>query len=310
MGQGPEGSWTWRINDFSAYVGNVGFSKNVHILNHEKQKSLVARSCNNIVNFSLVNYQVARSLLSRPICRDRWRPNIFSALVYDITNGAAQIAIASEDDADGRVTSARARGGCWSLPIISEMVTENRGSIRVDLGRESISRRSAIYRMGSQPEIDWPNIGAELAVLGFAGDSGGLFGSVSEAIGPGDGSLSILSGNPHLGQLTAHRIPLEQRSEKRQYSYSGDYSGPNDQLASDRREPTRFPYKRIFLGICVIGLGWTCLWFSFESFEKVSKSPRHLAGGIVLGLVAIALIGHGLFYACLGVWGLPSLYTL
>jgi hypothetical protein len=115
---------------------------------------------------------------------------------------------------------------------------------------------------------------------------------------------------PHLSQLTAHRIPLEQRGEERQYSYPGDYPGPNDQLASDRRELPRFPYERVFLGICVIGLGWTCLWFSFESFEKISQSPRYMAGGIILGLTAIALIGHGLFYACLGVWGLPSLYIL
>ena len=114
----------------------------------------------------------------------------------------------------------------------------------------------------------------------------------------------------HFVQLAAHRIPLKQRREERQYSYSGDYSGANDQMSSDRREVPSFPYERVFLGICVIGLGGTCLWFSFESFEKISKSPRYMAGGVILGLIAIALIGHGLFYACLGVWGLPSLYVL
>jgi hypothetical protein len=114
----------------------------------------------------------------------------------------------------------------------------------------------------------------------------------------------------HREQLASHRIPLEQRGEERQYSDPRNDSGPNHQLASDRREPSSFPYERVFVGICVIGLGSICLWFSFESFEKGAKSPRYIAGGVVLGLIAFALIGHGLFYASLGVWGLPSVYVL
>jgi len=136
------------------------------------------------------------------------------------------------------------------------------------------------------------------------------FCGCSEPISGPNSIFGIDASTFHFSQLAAHRIPLEQRSEERQYSYPSDYSGPNDQLPGDRREAPRLPYKRIFLGICVISLGWICLWFSFESFEKISKSPRYMAGGIILGLAAIALIGHGLFYACLGVWGLPSLYIL
>lgn len=153
-------------------------------------------------------------------------------------------------------------------------------------------------------------ISTELTDFGIACGSSGVFCRFREPVSGLDGILSIDASAPHLSQLAAHRVPLEQRSEERRDSYAGYHSGPNDQLASDRREPPRFPYKRIFLGIGVIGLGWICLWFSFEAFEKASKSPRYVASGVILGLIAIGLIGHGLFYACLGVWGLPSLYIL
>jgi hypothetical protein len=153
-------------------------------------------------------------------------------------------------------------------------------------------------------------IGPQLPLLSIADGIGLIPRRVGESTSSLDGFLSIVASVPHLNQLTSHRIPLEQRSEERQYSYAGYYSGPYDELAGDAREAPRFPYERIGLGTCVIGLGWICLWFSFESFEKLSKSPRYMAGGIILGLIAIALIGHGLFYACLGVWGLPSLYVL
>jgi hypothetical protein len=164
-------------------------------------------------------------------------------------------------------------------------------------------------------QFRWPcrgdfNVSAELTYFRILSDLSGIFCGFCEPSSRLDGVLGIDAGNFHFNQLAAHRIPLEQRGEERQNSYPSDYSGPNDQLTSDRREMPRFPYKRIFLGICVIGLGWICLWFSFESFEKISKSPRYLAGGIIFGMTAIALIGHGLFYACLGVWGLPSLYVL
>jgi hypothetical protein len=153
-------------------------------------------------------------------------------------------------------------------------------------------------------------VSTELTDFGISSDSSRIFCRFCEPISRLDGILSVDTGASHLGQLAADRIPLEQRGEERRYRYPSDYSRPNDQLASDRREPPRFPYQRVFLGICVIGVGWMCLWSSFEAFDKVSQSPRHIAGGIILGLIAILLIGHGLFYACLGVWGLPSLYVL
>lgn len=133
---------------------------------------------------------------------------------------------------------------------------------------------------------------------------------VSKSVCGADSVFRVLGSNAHLLQLTAHRVPLEQGGEERQDAYPSDYSGPNDQTVSDRRQPSRFPYERVFLGTSVIALGWGCLWFSFEAFDKSSHSVKHIFVGIIFGVVAIALIGHGLFYACLGLWGLPSLYVL
>jgi hypothetical protein len=43
---------------------------------------------------------------------------------------------------------------------------------------------------------------------------------------------------------------------------------------------------------------------------KAFEAPRLIALAISLGLLAIAIIFHGLWFACLGVWGLPGLYIL
>jgi hypothetical protein len=43
---------------------------------------------------------------------------------------------------------------------------------------------------------------------------------------------------------------------------------------------------------------------------KAFETPRLVVPAIGLGVISVAVIVHGLWYACLGVWGLPGLYVL
>ena len=302
-----EDAAVWRpVNKISAYVSSMALTKDIVILNHKEQKPYTMGVCNDIIKLSLVYSTDSASFFSWPICRSVMA-EVISASGDDVIYGVLQIAINSKDHVTASKITTRPRTYGGGEPIILETVTED--GVRKIRGRGGWL---AVRRVGSEPEavMDWADIGAELPMLSVLGGVDLVPSGISEPIGRLDSSFGVLPGGSHLAQLTAHGIPLEQRGEERQYGNPGDYSGPDDQLSSNRREAVRFPYKRIFLGICVIGLGWVCLWFSFKSFEKISQSPRYIAGGIILGVIAVALIGHGLFYACLGVWGLPSLYVL
>ena len=128
-----------------------------------------------------------------------------------------------------------------------------------------------------------------------------------------DGHKGSLSGCKALscGIIRAYEsIPLEQRSKKSQYPDACDYACPNDQLVSDRSKSSRFAYKRVFVGSFIVVAGWAMLWFAFSLFDKANKSFWRIAAATVVLLMATFVMGHGLFYACLGVFGLPSLYIL
>jgi hypothetical protein len=305
---GGELPWIWRVNNGSTYVRSVVVTKDVLIFNHKEQGASMRRAGQNLSNYPLICGSHCLSFLLGPICR-QWSSVVLSASHDDIFYGVRQSGIISEDNISiiQNITTFT-----WAYrpreSIVLGMVTDS------GVGPNSYEGNGwiAIYGPRSEPQTinNRADIGAELPMLGIERRISLIPSGIGEPISRFYGVFGINSSAAHLSQLAAHRIPLEQRGEERQYSYPGDYSSPNDQLTSDRRETPRFPYKRIFLGICVISLGGTCLWFSFESFEKISKSPRYMFGGVVLGLIAIALIGHGLFYACLGVWGLPSLYIL
>jgi hypothetical protein len=310
--------WAWRVDDGSAYVSCVVNFKDVVVLNHKEQSTSMKGVRNNLINFFLICPREPLSVFSRPIGR-QCGSKIVSALGDDVFYGFGQSVVDSKDDITVIEIATQAGRYGRGEPIILEMVTKYGGTNLVaGLPRgewRSCAERgrwAAIHKIGCQPEAgkNGTNVGAQLVPFDVFRDISLIPSGIGEPIGSLDSSLGIEASVLHLSQLAAHRIPLEQRGEERHGTYKGDYSGPNDQSASDRRESPRFPYKRVFLGICVIGLGWCSLWFSFESFEKISKSPRYMVGGIILGMIAIALIGHGLFYACLGVWGLPSLYVL
>jgi hypothetical protein len=258
--------------------------KDVVVFHDKEQNSSMMLIRNNIINCFWIHWEDSFPFFSCPGRRDGWWPYVLFAsnesVIYCVTH------INNKDDGD--IAAARARGYGCGLPIILETITENTGSTGfVCFGGESSRRRVAIYGMSGQPK---------------AGKSGADISTKLPFLG--------LHGIPHLGQLAAHGVPLQERREESKYSNPRYYSSPNGQLASDNRKSPSFSYKRVLLGATVIGLGWIFLWFSFESFDKIPKSPQHIACGVILGLVAITLIGHGLFYACLGVWGLPSLYIL
>ena len=58
-----------------------------------------------------------------------------------------------------------------------------------------------------------------------------------------------------------------------------------------------------------MSLGAALLYLAVKLFYETNK-PARLAMACAALLLACVVIGHGLFYVCLGVWGLPNLYDL
>lgn len=261
-GARAEAPGAWRINDLSAHVGMVKVSKDIAVFYYKEQQPFMTRACNDVVHFPLVNCEFSSSFLSRPIGRNRWRPNVFSTFGYDLLDSAAQIAIVSKDDADRGVTSACTRGCSWSATKISEMVTENRGSTGIYFGRKSSGRQLAVYRMSGQPEIDRANVGTELPLFGVHRGIGLVAGSVGEPTrvyrSPGDNGSSY-------GQSP---------------SRPGKYSHPLNKLP-------------LIIGVIIILLAYVLCGKAFETLFFLSERKHGLPIVIFgfLGAIGCAALG-------------------
>jgi len=119
-----EAAWTWRVDKLPAYVGTVEILENIKIFNHDKQKALMTRVCNDIGKFDLRNVWSSFPCFSWPNRPYGGSPCVFSAFSYDVTNGAAPIAIMAKDDGISNSVTARARRPSGSDPIILELIAE------------------------------------------------------------------------------------------------------------------------------------------------------------------------------------------
>jgi hypothetical protein len=261
----------WRINNSSTYVGVMEVSKDVVILNYKKQKPPMTSVRDNIINYLLINWQDSFPFLSSPSCRDRRRPKILPASGDDIIDDVKQIAVNNKDDVS--IITARAGGYGGGGSIILEMVTENgMSSLRL--------REGAIFRLNGQPKAvkNGTNIGTDLSLLHLPG----VF---------------------HFGQLAAHRVPLEERG-------SEGTNAHKDQSGSPNYQPSSNPYERGFVGTLTLCAGAGLLGFAMKLGYKAFEAPWLTAPAIGLGVIAAVIVVHGLWYACLGTWGLPGVYLL
>jgi hypothetical protein len=114
----------------------------------------------------------------------------------------------------------------------------------------------------------------------------------------------------HFIQLTAHSNvsatqgePLQDGDAETEKSSSGERNSRHD-------KPSRYSYEWGFVGGLTVVAVAVLLGFSMQLGYKAFETAWLVAPAIGLGLIAVAVIVHGLWYACLGAWGLPGLYIL
>ena len=119
------------------------------------------------------------------------------------------------------------------------------------------------------------------------------------------GCLFLQSSNVLTGFLVgaAHGAPLQNGYAKSEKSSYGKSYSRDDQ-------PFRYSYKWGLVGSLVISAAAALLGFAMQLGYKAFETPRLVVPAIGLGVISVAVIVHGLWYACLGVWGLPGLYVL
>jgi hypothetical protein len=94
----------------------------------------------------------------------------------------------------------------------------------------------------------------------------------------------------------SERSPLQDGGSEAQETRDGERDGRNDQ-------PLGYSYEWGFVGSLVIGAGAALLGFAMKLGYEAFKTPWLVGPAIGLGVIAVAAIIHGLWYACSGVWG-------
>jgi len=174
-----EAGAVWRpVNKISTYVSSVPISKDVIILNHQKENAFTARICNDFIKFPLIYQAYSTSFFSWPICCSAGS-GINSAIGDDTIYSVLQIYMICKDNCIATTIATFTRAYGRSEPIVLNPVADH--LIRFNYA-SGVRGQFAVFDTRTEFEaIEYgANIGTELTLLSIDSGVGLRAGGISE----------------------------------------------------------------------------------------------------------------------------------